>query len=167
MTDFATQQTQWQRQKDSEHLRLLSIFFYVVAGLAVLISCAFVGQLIIGYLAIFSPETLNDAQGQQTFPPVFGAMFLFGGLFAQVMFWSLAILLALTGRYIRQRRRWLFCLVVSGLACVFGPFGTVLGVFSIIVLVRPSVKVAFGVPLPPAPPAVPPTPPNPPPVPPM
>jgi hypothetical protein len=38
-----------------------------------------------------------------------------------------------------------FCLVMAGVACMFMPFGTVLGVFTIIVLLRDSVKELFGV----------------------
>lgn len=57
---------------------------------------------------------------------------------------TFAICLFLAGRYLDQRRRYLFCLVMAGLACMFMPFGTVLGVFTILVLVRPSVKELFG-----------------------
>jgi len=37
----------------------------------------------------------------------------------------------------------MFCLVMAGVECIFTPFGTVLGVLTIIVLVRPSVKELF------------------------
>ena len=37
----------------------------------------------------------------------------------------------------------MFCTVVSGIACMFMPFGTVLGVFALIVLNRPSVRKRF------------------------
>jgi len=33
---------------------------------------------------------------------------------------------------------------MAGVECMFMPFGTVLGVFTIIVLMRPSVKEIFG-----------------------
>jgi hypothetical protein len=32
---------------------------------------------------------------------------------------------------------------MAGVACLFMPFGTVLGIFTIIVLVRPQVKALF------------------------
>ena len=35
-------------------------------------------------------------------------------------------------------------LIVAGLECMMMPFGTVLGVFTIIVLLRPSVRQLFG-----------------------
>ena len=44
-----------------------------------------------------------------------------------------------------RRRRYLYCLILAGvMAATCMPFGTVLGVFTIIVLMRPSVKQAFG-----------------------
>ena len=47
------------------------------------------------------------------------------------------------GRSIKRRKRHAFCLVVAGLSCFFMPFGTILGVFSLIVLNRPSIKLLF------------------------
>jgi hypothetical protein len=37
-------------------------------------------------------------------------------------------------------------LVIAAVECIFFPFGTVLGVLTIIVLMRPSIKSLFGVP---------------------
>ena len=34
---------------------------------------------------------------------------------------------------------------MAGIECMFTPFGTVLGVFTIIVLMRPEVKTMFGI----------------------
>ena len=50
----------------------------------------------------------------------------------------------LVGRGLAQRKRYMFCLVVACVECLFMPFGTVLGVFTIIVLSRDSVKALFG-----------------------
>ncbi len=44
---------------------------------------------------------------------------------------------------LKKRSRYTLILVVSGLACLSFPLGTALGVFSIIVLMRPSVKALF------------------------
>jgi hypothetical protein len=38
---------------------------------------------------------------------------------------------------------YIFCLVIAAVECIFMPFGTVLGVFTIIVLQRPTVKAMF------------------------
>ncbi len=38
----------------------------------------------------------------------------------------------------------MFCLIVAGIECLLMPYGTVLGVFTIMVLMRESVKERFG-----------------------
>lgn len=48
------------------------------------------------------------------------------------------------GRRIRDRRAHSFCLTVAAINCFFFPFGTILGIFTIIVLQRPNVRSAFG-----------------------
>jgi hypothetical protein len=55
--------------------------------------------------------------------------------------WSICLFLA--GRFLARRRHWVFCLVVAAFACLFTPFGTVLGVFTIVVLSRRSVRASF------------------------
>jgi hypothetical protein len=57
---------------------------------------------------------------------------------------SLAICIAVAGRKLDRRTGHLYCLVIAGLECFFMPFGTVLGVLTILVLIRPSVKLMFG-----------------------
>lgn len=129
------------RTQDAEHLRLLSIFHYVVAGLAALFACLPVFHLLIGVAMITgwhdfaTEEPMADVMGW--FFVVFAGAFILAG-------WSFAVCLALAGRYLSQRRKYTFCLVMAGVACAFGPFGTVLGVFTIILLVRDSVKELFG-----------------------
>ena len=57
------------------------------------------------------------------------------------------MLLAVAGRRLAQRRSYMFCMVMAGVACMLTPVGTVLGVFTIIVLNRPSVRRLFGRPM--------------------
>jgi hypothetical protein len=48
------------------------------------------------------------------------------------------------GIFLGRRKHYTFCLVMGCIECVFFPFGTALGVFTILVLVRESVKQLFG-----------------------
>ena len=57
--------------------------------------------------------------------------------------WAFAICLAVAGYSLAKRQRYMFCLIMAGISCIFTPFGTVLGVFTIIVLSRPQVKELF------------------------
>jgi hypothetical protein len=92
---------------------------------------------------VFLPEKLGEAKNGPP-PALFGWFFMiFAGTW-MVLAWSLAVCLVVAGRSLAQRKRYLFCLVTAGVtAAMCMPFGTVLGVFTIIVLVRPAVKAAF------------------------
>jgi len=56
---------------------------------------------------------------------------------------TMCILTAVAGKNLSNHRRRIFCLVITCMNCINVPLGTVLGVFTIIVLVRPSVKDLF------------------------
>jgi len=76
-------------------------------------------------------------------PQMFGWIFV---ILAGVMITcglTLAGFMAYAGRCLRQRRRYTLCLVMAAISCMLMPIGTVLGVFTLIVLMRPSVKGAF------------------------
>jgi hypothetical protein len=42
-----------------------------------------------------------------------------------------------------RRRRYTFCLVIAGLLCLWMPFGTILGVFTLVTLTKPPVRAQF------------------------
>ena len=85
------------------------------------------------------------------FAPLFAGCFVagMGGLFL-VFAVAYALALFLAARFLAQRRRHTFCVVVAAISCTFTPVGTVLGVFTLIVLFRPSVRLLFGLEAPPA-----------------
>jgi hypothetical protein len=54
-----------------------------------------------------------------------------------------AIVVAFAGRSLSRRNHYWFAFVVACVECIFVPFGTILRVFTIIVLSRESVKTLF------------------------
>ena len=132
--------------RDEEHLRLLAIFHFVCAGFAALVACIPIIHLVLGLVLLLAPQIFGPGKDQ---PPQFvGLMFV---LFASVFIlagWTFAVLLAWAGRCLGRRKHHTFCFVMACVACLFQPFGAVLGVFTIIVLLRPSVKTQFGLPTP-------------------
>jgi hypothetical protein len=54
-----------------------------------------------------------------------------------------AIAIALNGYYIKKRSWLTYCVAMSGIETIFIPFGTVLGVITIILLSKPNVKKSF------------------------
>jgi hypothetical protein len=127
---------------DHEHLNLLSIFHYVVAGVAFLFACLPLLHFLFGLAMVagWFPD-MSDDPGARVFGAVI--MVLAGGLI--LAGWTYAAATAIAGRFLGARRHYTYCLVIAAISCVFMPFGTVLGVFTIVVLVRPSVKALFGV----------------------
>jgi hypothetical protein len=127
--------------QDEDQLRLLSIFHYVVGGLAGLFALFPIFHLIFGLFFILAPGTF---EGKGEPPPAFiGWMFvIFAAVFITIG-WVFAAFVLTAGRFLARRRHYMFCLVMAGIECIFMPFGTVLGVFTIIVLTRESVKELF------------------------
>jgi hypothetical protein len=86
----------------------------------------------------------NDIPADTFFPfALFGLMFTIIPAIMILGGWAFAICLALAGYFLSKKRHYLFCMVMAGICCVFMPFGTVLGVFTIVVLMRTSVKGLF------------------------
>lgn len=133
---------------DLQHLSILSLFHYVCGGIVALCACLPMVHLAIGLTMLFSPETFQDPAGKGMPPgvaPLFGLLFTVIPLLVIAFGWAMAICLVAAGRFLKQQRHYMFCLVIAGVSCMFLPFGTVLGVFTIVVLMRPSVKQRFGV----------------------
>lgn len=128
--------------QDLEHLRLLAVFHYVVGGLAALVSCLFLFHLGFGLTMLMNPKAL----GGEPAPTFVGLFMTVLGSIALVCGWTFAACLVHAGRCLARQRSWTFCAVMAGIACAMMPFGTVLGVFTLIVLLRPSVRARFGMP---------------------
>ena len=87
---------------------------------------------------------LKEASGNDEFPALlFGLMFTLIPGFIMLCGWALAICLIVAGRQLAKRKHYMFCFLMACIGCILMPYGTVLGVFTIIVLMRPSVKVLF------------------------
>ena len=147
----------FQRRQDEDHLRLLAIFHYVWGGLTLAYSLFFGIYLALGLFALSNPAVF-DGKGAQSDP--MGAQFM-GTLFTAIGGAGMAFALvagALTiyaGRSLARRERFNLCFVMACINCLSVPLGTVLGVFTLIVLNRPTVKALFDPSfVPPAPPPV-------------
>ncbi len=127
---------------DLQHLKLLSIFHYILGGLVGLMSCIPIIHVSLGIMMITAPNQFTGGQGPPP-PPAIGWLFALIGSGVMIVGWTLAILMILAGRFLSQRRHYLYCMIVAALACTHTPLGTVLGIFTIFVLVRPSVKELF------------------------
>lgn len=125
---------------DEQQLRLLSIFHYLVGGLTSLLATFPVIHLVVG-LAI-ATGAFDPSQGGGV-PRIFGWLFVAVAATAIVLGWAYAIALVAAGRCLQLRKRRTFCMVVACLSCANVPLGTALGVFTLIVLSRPTARALF------------------------
>ncbi len=119
-------------------MRLLSVFHYVLGGITAVVSCIPVIHLAFGITIL-----TGSFEPQDPLPPMVGWMFVAFAALIILGGWAFAVCLILAGKYLAAQEHYVFCLVVAGLACLFMPLGTALGVFTIIILMRDSVKGLF------------------------
>jgi hypothetical protein len=134
-----------QRKVDAEHLKLLAVFHFVLAGFA-LVGLGFLAMHWFFMSTFFgNPEMWKDAKGGAPTPPpqeffaIFKWFYAVMGVF--IVGGGLASLIS--GLCILRRRARTFSLVVAGIVCLGFPFGTALGVFTFVVLLRDSVTEEY------------------------
>ncbi|MBZ5552859.1 MAG: hypothetical protein LAO21_09080 [Acidobacteriia bacterium] len=128
---------------DDEHLRLLSIGYWISGATTAFFSLFALMYVAMGFFVEWAVvHTPSSSQG----PPPRGIGLLIAGVGLGIflMLIVLAGLKVYAGLCIKRRRARGFCLVVAGVSCLGIPYGTVLGVFSFIVLTRASVAALFG-----------------------
>jgi len=121
--------------RDREQLKLLEIFHYVMGGLA-LGGLAFLFVHFTIMSAVFSDPWPRQAQQPPFEPAAFFRAFRWFYLFMGA--WGLVSLVMnlISGLCIRARRHRFFSMVVAGFNCINLPFGTGLGVCTLMVLTR-------------------------------
>jgi hypothetical protein len=138
-----------QAAQDAENLKLLVIFHYVLGGITGIMGCFPIIHVVLGAIMVSGGFSHAGAPGSAP-PEAFGWFFIvIGGLICLVA-WTLAAMMILSGKWLSERKNWTFCFVIACISCLSVPLGTVLGVFTILVLQRPSVKALFEEKLPPA-----------------
>ena len=146
--------------EDAEHLSALSIGHFIMAGLGLLSAIPMLvygvaGTKLMAELGGDLSMAMGDLPGQAGVDPFGGspdAMLQDLGTLVTTMIVAAVVLAVLSamhlmvvGMAMRRRRWWTFCYLTGWGECLMFPFGTILGVFTIIVLSRPSVKRLFGV----------------------
>lgn len=118
-------------------LKLLSVGYYVQGGIAAVYS------LLVGLYFCFLGFAFSNSPNSGNVPPnvahvfavLFGAVVLMGVGFAVLQF--------LAAYWITRHRARSYLFVVAALNCIGVPYGTVLGIFTFMVLQRPAAKQLF------------------------
>jgi magnesium-transporting ATPase (P-type) len=148
---------------DAGNLNALTLCHFILGGVTALFSCMFIIHIVMGTMMLHNPGMftprpmpqaapsappypgqLSPGQPYPFFPSFMGYMFVTVGTIAVLGGWTLGALTAYAGRCLKARRNYLYILIIAGCNCGFVmPFGTVLGVFTFIVMTRPTVKALF------------------------
>ncbi len=131
-----------QRKVDADNLDLLAIFHFVAAGLS-LIGIAFLAvHYTFMHAFLFNPKMWEHSKQAPPPPELFAVLKWFYAVLA-IWFVASGILNLISGFKLRARQGRTFSLVVSAINCLHLPLGTILGVFTIVVLSRPTVAEVY------------------------
>ena len=135
-----------QRNVDIDHLNLLSIFHFVGAGFAVLGMLFLIAHYEIMNSVFSDPALWNNSRSAPPPPDVFFAMMKW--MYGVMALWFIIslVLNLLSGIFLRARENRTFSFVVAAINCLHLPLGTILGIFTIIVLSRQSVRELYEAP---------------------
>jgi len=141
-----------QQVVDREHLRLLALFHYVSAG----VTLAFASMLIVmvGIMSIAfatmpgnpaapcTDRSLNPSCPPGAAQPPLGFILAFFGFFALIAI-TFGVLEIISGRCMAKQKRRVLSLIVAIPGLLFIPYGTMLSIFTLLVLERPSIKALY------------------------
>ncbi len=125
--------------RDQRHLKILSQFQILYGILNLFVSYFY-------YQEIFLIVDKIRRALEESHPELEVALWLgFGFVFFLI---GIVILfcIILTGQSLARYQNYHFCLIVAALECLIIPVGTILGIFTILVLRRDSVKALFAAP---------------------
>lgn len=123
----------WTTHQVASHLHTLKILFYILGALELLLVPILVLGAAGGYISE-SNSANPDAQ------PALLAAIMLG---AAAVFAALGSLNIIGARRMAERRSHGLCRIAAGAACLAGALGIALGVYALIVLMRPEVVASF------------------------
>ena len=130
--------------RDKEHLKILSVCYYVMSGLTVIGGCFCLLYMVMGVSML---STLSGSSRASASEPegviMMGGMFVVIGVVGALIAFVVAALEFVVARRLVSNQSRMLCMVIAGINCLSMPVGTVLGVFTFIVLSRPSVAMSF------------------------
>src|ERR1700722_7579544 len=131
-----------QRRRDRDHIKLLAVFHFVLGGLTALgIAFLLVHYFFMHYFFLH-PELWKGNNGVGP-PKGFFEVFIWFYIVMGTLFAIACVANILSGVFLLKRKFRMFSLVVAGLDCIQIPFGTALGVFTLIILLRASVRQSY------------------------
>ena len=140
--DSNVRRENYMKSKAQKYLNILSVLHYVNAGYQILTFLFIFRYILAGGLGFIA--TLGNPE-RAVYPSEsfssWGEVVLVVTLL--IIWWGLITCLILTGRRLKTHKSHIFCMIVAGVECISFPFGTILGIFTLITLNQVSVKNIF------------------------
>jgi len=123
---------------DDNRLQALAIFHYIIGGMVAMFTVVvLLPFVVLAYPCVLVYKQLGDSAVH------FAWLVLLVPCAIIAIILSLAFLIIAAGRSLATHRRHTFCIVTACIECLLFPFGTILGVFSLILLTRTGTKLLF------------------------
>jgi uncharacterized protein (DUF1330 family) len=126
--------------ESKNYLNPLAMAHLVVGGVGYIISFLPVLYIVMG---IFFVASASGSGANGNFPPFFGWMFIIMGLLAILVGLCFSTCILGNGLLLRRRKRYWVCFALACVECILTPFGTILGVLTIVALSSDSAKAEF------------------------
>ena len=138
--------TDKQRIIDEEHLRLLGIFHYIAGAITLVISLVFLVQFFL-FSFIFD-EVMNNITdialvGFYEFNPEIFSLLVYLWIVLFLLFVAFGVAQIISGKFLRAKKHRIFSFIVAIINILFFPYGTILGIMTIIVISRSSVVALY------------------------
>ncbi len=134
-----------QRDIDKQHIKLLAIFHFISGGMS-LLKLGFVAVHFLIMSTVFLNPTFWQGHNSPGPPPqVFLVMLPILYTIFGVYFIASGVLDLTSGYYLWHRKQRTFSMGVAVFDCLSFPLGTVLGVFTLLVLMRNSVRELYDI----------------------
>lgn len=127
-------------EKTNHALNTFRILYIIQGVLMLLVSSVL---LIVSLLGGVIKSILDESYIDYDLPVNPGDLVFYIGIFAFIMVCSFAILNLVAAKSLRQRKRYVFIIVVAVLNCLTGMLGILLCIFTIIELNKAEVKALF------------------------
>ncbi|MBN4073971.1 hypothetical protein JYT61_00260 [bacterium AH-315-E10] len=124
---------------DLQHLRLLSIFHYIVGGMGCLFACFPIIHMLVG-IGVMGGSLMSGNAEEGIVGLFFGLLFFVMGSLFFLIGQAVSICVIIAGRKLAKRQGYTFTFVMACIQCIILPFGIILGIFTIVILSRTSVK---------------------------
>ncbi len=132
-----------QKILDEEHLRLLAMFHYISGALTILFSCVFIIHLtLLGFL-MSSPELFGATPAPQADARSVLAVMFYIFLAFILLGIAYGVIQIISGRCLARHRCRTFSLIAAIPNTLLIPYGTILGVMTLVVLGRESIKALY------------------------